>query len=259
MSWLERIVYRQADHILVTTEGARQNLLGKNVPADKVSVMKHWIDERAFVAAGDEARTAVRGREGWGDRFVAMFAGNLGLVQGLDTVVDAAAALPASSNALIVVIGDGTDRERLEARARAMGLEHRIQFLGRRPPESMPAFFAAADVLLVHLKKSELSRLVIPTKTMAYLAAGRPIIMAMEGAAADLVTAAGAGIAVPPDDAGRLAHAIESIRALSDTGRRELGARGARYLAAHFSRDVVIPEYEALLQRFANTPARGDK
>lgn len=251
MSWLERIIYRQADHILVTTEGARQNLLGKGVPSRKVSVMKHWIDDRVFALAPSEARDGVRARYEWRDRFVVLFAGNIGLVQGLDTVLDAAAALPDSSSALIAIVGDGTDRARLEARARAMGLERRVVFLGRQPAESMPAFFAAADALLVHLKKGELSRLVIPTKTMAYLAAGRPIIMAMDGAAAELVTDAAAGAAIPPGDAPRLAEAIEAMRGLCDAERLAMGERGRRYLARHFTREVVVPEYEALLQRVA--------
>ena len=251
MSWLERIVYRQADHILVTTAGARENLLSKGVPPAKVSVMRHWIDDRVFAVARDETRTIVRERERWDDRFVVLFGGNVGLVQGLDTLVDAARALPDSSNTLIVIVGDGTDRERLQARVATLGLDHRVQFLGRRAPETMPDFFAAADALLVHLKKSELSRLVIPTKTLAYLAAGRPIVMAMEGAAADLVTSAGAGIAVPPDDPAALVGAIETLRRMSDAARAAMGARGTAYLAAHFRRDVVIPEYEALLQRYA--------
>jgi len=251
MSWLERVVYRQADHILVTTEGARRNLLSKGVPEPKVSVMRHWIDDRVFTVVSDKTRAAVRAREGWDGRFVVLFGGNVGLVQGLDTVIDAAAALPDSSNARLVIVGDGTDRERLQSRARALGLEQRVQFLGRQAPEIMPHFFAAADALLVHLKKSELSRLVIPTKTLAYLASGRPIIVAMEGAAADVVTTAGAGIAVPPDDVARLVEAIEAMRHMPEAERAAMGARGTAYLATHFTREVVIPEYEAVLLRVA--------
>jgi colanic acid biosynthesis glycosyl transferase WcaI len=253
MSRLELIVYRQAAHILVTTDGAKENLISKGVPENKVSVMPHWIDERVFTPVGEETRAVVRTREGWDGRFVVMFAGNLGLVQGLDTVIDAAATLPESGNTLIVIVGDGTDRERLQARTQAMGLGDRVQFIGRQPAATMPDFFSAADALLVHLKKSDLSRLVIPTKTLAYLAAGRPIIMAMEGAAADLVTRAGAGIAVPPDDVMKLVEGIETLRQMSEAERAGMGARGIAHLTAHFTRQVVIPQYEALLQRFART------
>ena len=254
MAWLERAVYRQADHLLVVTEGARQNLLQKGVPPGKVSVGHHWIDERLFAPPSGDPRPATRAELGWTDRFVLLFAGNIGLVQGLDTLIDAAAALPSDSNALIAIVGDGTDRQRLVERVRARGLDARVQFLPRRPMDAMPALFAAADSLLVHLKKSELSRLVIPTKTLAYLAAGRPIVMAMEGAAADLVTDAGEGIVLPSEDAARLVEAIERLRTLPAAERQAMGVRATAYLSAHLTKDVVIPQYEALLERVA---ARG--
>ena len=253
MSWLEKAVYRQADHLLVVTEGARQNLLRKGVPHEKVSVGKHWIDPGLFAPErGGGARAAIRKEQGWDDRFVLLFAGNLGLVQGLDTLIDAAAAVPPSSNALIVIVGDGTDRQRLQDRVRELGLEDRVQFLARRPMAAMPPLFAAADALLVHLRKSELSRMVIPTKTLAYLAAGRPIVMAMEGAAADLVTHARAGIVLPPEDPSRLVEAIETMRTMAEPEREAMGGRATEYLSAHFAKDVVIPEYEALLQQLAD-------
>jgi len=257
MAWLERVVYRQADHLLVVTEGARENLLRKGVPAAKVSIGRHWVNEEILAPAGAGARRSTRAGQGWTDRFVLLFAGNIGLVQGLDTVIDAAAALPASSNALIAIVGDGTDRQRLQDRVRDLGLHDRVQFLARRPMDAMPPLFAAADALLVHLRKSELSRLVIPTKTLAYLAAGRPVVMAMEGAAADLVTGAGAGIALPSEDAARLIEAIETLRTMPETERQAMGARAAAHLAAHFAKDVVIPEYEATLQRAAAARGRG--
>lgn len=256
MSRLERVVYRFADHLLVVTEGARQNLLSKGVPPARVSVGKHWIDDALFAAPGGPGREATRQEHGWTDRFVLLFAGNIGLVQGLDTVIDAAAALPATSNALIAIVGDGSDRQRLQDRARALGLGDRVQFLSRRPMGEMPALFDAADALLVHLKKSELSRLVIPTKTLAYLAAGRPIVMAMEGAAAEVVSAAGAGVSLPSGDPAALAAAVERLRELSETEREAMGVRARAYLKAHFTRDVVIPEYEAILQRVAASRGR---
>lgn len=256
MARLERVVYRQADHLLVVTEGARQNLLAKGVPPEKVSVGNHWIDERAFAPGEPAARDATRAAHGWGDRFVLLFAGNIGLVQGLDTVVDAAAALPSASDAIIAIVGDGTDRHRLQNRVRELGLGHRVQFLERRPMAAMPPLFAAADALLVHLRKSELSRLVIPTKTLAYLAAGRPIVMAMEGAAADLVTDAGAGLVLPSEDPARLVAAMETVRTMPVSERQAMGERAMTYLAAHFSKAAVIPWYEALLRRVAEARNR---
>jgi glycosyltransferase involved in cell wall biosynthesis len=248
---LERIVYRQAGHLFVVTEGARENLMAKGVPAEKVSVMPAVIDEAVFQTAAAAERDRVRAQYGWTDRFVVLFAGNVGLVQGLDTVIDAAALLSATSPVRIVIVGDGADRERLEARARDLGALDRVQFVPRQPFATMPSLFAAADALLVHLRRSALSRLVIPTKTVAYLAAGRPLVMAMEGAAADLVTDASAGVVVTPGDATQLAQALERVRLLPEAERQAMGERGRAYARANFMRSVVIPRYEAALARVA--------
>jgi glycosyltransferase involved in cell wall biosynthesis len=164
--------------------------------------------------------------------------------------------LPVHSNALVVIVGDGSDRQRLQERVREGGLGHRVQFLARRSMTAMPPLLDAADALLVHLKKSDLSRLVIPTKTLAYLAACRPILMAMEGAAAELIAEARAGIVLPSGDAPKLAGAIESLRAMSEAERSAMGGRAGAYLSAHFAKDVVIPEYESILQDVARARQR---
>ncbi len=115
------------------------------------------------------------------------------------------------SDVLIVIVGDGADKDRLQERVSELGLQCRVQFIERQLPEKMCAFMAASDVLLMHLKKSELSRYVIPTKTLAYWAAGRPILVAMDGAAAELVRKAGAGPVIPPENPSAMVSAIRSL------------------------------------------------
>jgi glycosyltransferase involved in cell wall biosynthesis len=132
----------------------------------------------------------------------------------------------------------------------------RLQFIDRQPVERINTFLAAADALLVHLKKSELSHFVIPTKTLAYMATGRPILMAMEGAAADLVQAAGAGIAIAPGEPDRLAAESLALSQLSSEARDAMGQRGRSYLHAHLSKERVIPQYEEMLARVARSHRR---
>lgn len=249
MARLERFIYRQATHLLVVTEGAKENLIAKGVPIEKVSVMSHWVEESLFQRSDPEARHRLREHYGWRDRFVVIFAGNLGLVQGLDTVVQAACLLLKNPKTLIVLVGDGSDKSRLQTLAASLGVQERLQFVGRQPIEKMSDFMAAADVLLVHLKKSELSRFVIPTKTIAYLASGQPILMAMDGAAAQLVNDAGAGLVVQPGSSTALADAIHSLTAISPEELAAMGKRGQDYFRANLSKAKVIPKYEGLLQR----------
>ena len=249
ISLVERFVYRRAAHILVVTEGARQNLIGKGIPADRITVMPHWVDESLFDDCAAARRDEVRRQLGWQDRFVVLFAGNLGMVQGLDSVIRAATHLEPSSDALIVLVGDGSDRERLVALASDLNTKGRVHFMERRPMKDMPELMAAADALLVHLKRSELARYAIPTKTLAYLAAGRPIIMAMEGAAADLVNSADAGVTIAPDDPEALAKTIQELSEEPEETRAGFGARGRAYLHANLAKERVIAQYEELLSR----------
>ena len=199
-----------------------------------------------------EARDSVRQREGWQDRFVVMFAGNLGLLQGLDTVVRACRELSPTSRVLVVMVGDGVDGTRLQQ----LASDDRD---GRSPPvraapvaaSDMAGYDAAADALLVHLRESPIAPLIVPSKTVAYLAAGKPIVMASVGAAADIVSNAGAGVVLRPDDAKALAGALEAVSALSDAERALMGARGRAFFESHFTKRATLPTYVAALKRVA--------
>jgi glycosyltransferase involved in cell wall biosynthesis len=112
----------------------------------------------------------------------------------------------------------------------------------------MAAVFAESEALVVPFGAGSLGELVIPTKTLAYLAAGRPIVMAMSGPATRMVERAGAGVAVPSDDPERLAAAIEELAQRSDADRQAMGERGRAYALAHFRRDDVMKTIEQILE-----------
>lgn len=247
---VERFVYRHAAHLLVPTEETRENLLAKGVAPDKVTSLPHWIDSDQFDETARAERETLRARLEWTGRFVLLFTGNLGLVQGLDTVIEAAAKVR-RPEVRFAFVGDGADRDRLQALAARLDLQDRVQFVERQPVHRMPAFMAAADALLVHLRPSELSRTVIPTKTMSYLAAGRPILMAMEGAAAALVERAEAGVIAPPGDPAALAEAVGRMADLSEDERDRLGRNGREHLLTHFTTLAVMPRYLEVLAQVA--------
>jgi glycosyltransferase involved in cell wall biosynthesis len=252
LSMLERFIYSRADHIFVVTKGARDNLLEKGVNLDKVSVMPHWFDETKSARIDDEARQSIRQAYGWTHKFVSVFAGNIGVVQGLETAVRAAALMPRDSGFLISLIGAGADRQRLQELASSLDVNDRIQFIDQRPAEEMPAIMEASDALLVHLKNAPMADWVIPTKVFAYLSAGKPILMAMGGAAAEMVKDSGAGIIIRAEDAAALSQGIHSLRDLSPESRALMGHRGQEYLATKFSKKMLLARYEDKLQVIAN-------
>ena len=252
MRKLEKFVYKRANHIFVVTSGARENLIGKGVQPEKVSAMPHWIDENLFANGAGETGEQIRTEYGWEGRFVVLFAGNVGIVQGLASVVRSASLLDEESNVLIAIVGGGADKDNLQKLVDEMQLHHRIQFIDWQPMERMPAFMSAADLLLVHLKRSDITELIIPTKTMAYLASGKPIVMAMNGAAAELIDASGGGMSIEPEDAPALAKAIMEFSKMSDARRTEIGENGREYLVKNFSKEKVIAMYEKALERVAS-------
>jgi len=244
---VETWTYGHAAHILVVTDGAKANLVAKGVPASKVSVLPHWADPACFMPPADAERSWARGFLGRDGRFIVTFAGNLGLLQGLDVLLDAAKRTLSSPRIAFRIVGDGADRQRLEQKSTLLGLTN-VQFLGARPATDMPAVFAESDALLVQLRGGPLSDLIVPSKTQAYLAAGRPIIAAIDGPAARIVREAGAGVVVPADDPDRLAAAAEELSHLSPERLSEMGSRGRAYAEQHFLRDDVMRQIEQRLR-----------
>ena len=243
---LERFVYSRAAHLLVVTEGAKENLIAKGAPAEKISVVPHWVDQSAFASPDADARIWASHFLAKDGRFIVTFAGNIGLLQRLDTVLHAAKRVT-DPRVAFRIVGDGADRPRLERLAKELGLGN-VRFLGPRPSSDMAAVFAESDALVVPFATGPLSELVIPTKTLAYLAAARPIVVAMSGPAARMVHEAGAGVAVPPDEPDRLAAAIEELSRRSEEDRRAMGERGRAYALAHFRRDDVMERIERILE-----------
>jgi glycosyltransferase involved in cell wall biosynthesis len=173
--------------------------------------------------------------------FPVLFAGNLGTAQAVDVVLEAATLLSDEPDIRFVMVGDGSRRDWMMQQAAARGLRNLV-FPGRFPVEAMPVLLGRAAALLVTLADTEIFRLTIPSKLQAYLAAGRPIIACLNGAGADIVTEAGAGVAVPAEDASALAQAVVALYTMPEQQRIEMGVRGRRYYEEHFSHDKLVDE-----------------
>jgi len=247
---LERFVYRRAAAIAVISPGFKANLAGKGVPPEKVHVIPHWADESLYRPVPPDPRLAEN--LGMAGCFNVVFAGQLGLAQGLDVVLDAADELSDLPDVQFVLVGDGTDADRLRQVAGQRGLRN-VRFLGRQPAEQMPHIFAVSDVLLVHLRDEPLFRITIPSKTIAYMACGRPVLMAVEGDAAGLIRAAAAGVTCRAGSGKELAGAVRRLRAMPRTALEDMGRAGRAAFLAAYSRSVLLDRYEAILSELARS------
>jgi glycosyltransferase involved in cell wall biosynthesis len=243
---LELAAYAAADQVVVVSEGFRDNLIERGVPAAKVHTIRNGVDLSRFDPARP-ADPAVRARLGArpGDCLV-LYVGTHGISQGLSAVADAAARLARDQRVRFAFVGDGADKRRLTERVAELGLDH-VTLLPSVPSAEVPALLAAADVCLVPLRQVPLFATFIPSKMFEYLAAGRAVIGSMAGEAAHILSEAG-GVVVPPGDSAALADAIGALAA--DPGRRQvMGEAGRAHVERGYDRAALAREYRKLLDQ----------
>jgi glycosyltransferase involved in cell wall biosynthesis len=240
LEWLERRLYAAADRIVTVGDGYRQQLLSKNVAAEKIAVIPNGVDLELFSPDHDSAAAhtrsaSLRRRWGAGDRFVCAYVGTVGMAHGLD-VVDAAARLRNSGRDDVAfwIVGDGAERERLATEAARRRLDN-VRFVGLVSKSDVADVLSACDACLVHLRGTELFATVIPSKIFEMLAMNVPIIMGVRGEAQEIVLCARGGLPMTPDDPQSLIDAINQI----DTAERETFRGGRDHVAAHYDRDQL--------------------
>ena len=240
---LELAAYAAADTVIVVSDGFRANLIGRGVPTDKVHTVRNGVNPGEF----DPWRTPdpeLRARLGAspGDCLV-LYAGTHGISQGLMSVADAAARL-AGKPIRFAFVGEGVDKRRLRHRVAELGLRN-VTLRPSVPHDQVPALLAASDICLVPLRNVPLFSSFIPSKMFECLAAGRPVIGAVAGEAAQILREAGAQVVRPGDNAA-LADAIQTLAA--DPQRRaEMGRQGRSYVEKYFDRRTLARQYRKLI------------
>ena len=246
-------LYRSADRIVVVTPAFKDYLIHRwRVPAAKIEVVENGVETDLFVPT-DPTPAAYRRRElNAESRFLVCYIGTMGMAHGLETVLDAAARLQSSApNVLFVLIGEGSEKERIKSLAHSRGLTN-VWFLDQQPREKIPSFISAADVCLVLLKKTDVFKTVIPTKMLEYMSCARAVILGVEGQARQILEDAGAGLAIEPENADALAAAITQL----DHNREQaktLGEQGRAYILQKFSRASTAQKYITVLRDVAST------
>lgn len=233
--WLARFLYWHAERIIAVTEGIRQGVMQAGIPASKIVFVPNGVDDDLFAALSSEGAAQVRREYGWDDRFVALYAGTLARSDGLHTIVRAAAALATYQDLLVVFLGDGEVKPRLEELTDEFQLSN-VMFIPSQPKCRVPDFVTAADVCLMPVKGDNFFQITLPNKLFDYMAGARPVIAAVPpGEAQALVERADAGLVIPPEDEINLAAALLDLRD-DPEARRRYGQNGRRYVMEHYLR-----------------------
>jgi colanic acid biosynthesis glycosyl transferase WcaI len=245
---MELFIYKRAQVITVISERFRQRLLVKGVADKKLRVIPNFVDTD-FMQPGNRQNPFSEAHE-LNDKFVVLYAGNIGLTQGVETIISAARQLQDVVNLQFVIVGDGTRRSWLEEELAADSLPN-VLLLPYQPRSMVPFIYATADLCLVPLKKGTAQE-TFPSKIYTIMAAARPVVATADpdSELAWLVGEAACGWAAPPDDVAAMVAAIREA-----SNQREVacqrGEMGRAYVVDHHSRQAVPGQYDALIREFA--------
>ena len=246
---LESFVYARATVVAPVSTGMYSQLVQKGVASNKLEVLTDWANEEVFYPASPDHE--YRSRLGIGEGFTIMFAGQLGIAQGLDTLLDAVYLLRASVPVNLVIVGDGIEKERLMKKAADYGLDN-VHFLGRFPESDMPKLYALADGLLVHLEASSAFSMSVPSKIYGYMACARPILAAVSGTTAEIVGESECGVVCAPGDPAQMAEAIRRLSLLPQEARESMGARGREAFLSYYSIACGAENFERTLSQLVS-------
>lgn len=240
---LEKFVYRKARAISVLSEGFRDNLLNKGVPSGKIHLIPNFVDVD-FVQPLPRLNPFST-RTNLNDKFVVMYAGNIGLSQGLESLLAAANLLKDLDDLVVLIVGNGAAKPKLLEISSQLKLTNTV-FLPFQPRADLPEIYATADVSLVIIKHG-ITKESVPSKTYTILASSRPIVAAVDSDSetSRLVEQVNCGLCVEPEDPAALAGAIRQLYANREN-IASLGQNGRNYVVANFTKQRVASLYQDL-------------
>ncbi|MDO4557434.1 MAG: glycosyltransferase family 4 protein [Planctomycetia bacterium] len=258
VSWFCRGFYRSADRILVHSPGLATILEARGVPADRIETFYLWCGEPEDSDSGNE-NTNIRNLS-WNDSNESrvpeiVFTGNMGPMQDIGTILDAAKILMESGDPVhFRLVGGGAAVPDLKQRARTLGLTN-VTFTPPVPMSEIPSIQAAAAAMIVTLRDIPLYRNAIPSKIQYALYGGTPILCGVAGDAAELVKRTGAGICFAPGDPTAIVTAVRNFLAMSPGMRRHMGELGRKFYMENLHSTIAAKRMEEIFLSLGSPPA----
>ncbi len=238
-------LYRKASKIVGNTQGICERIVDRGIEQNKVELITNAADVEIFLSSkskGDSFRKEI----GLNDQFFTIYAGGHGMVNSLETIIEAARYLREYNDIFFIFVGDGEKKEDLIRMKEKYQLKN-VVFVPPQPKNRMPEIFASADVAIVTLKNVRVYEGALPNKLFDSMASGLPVVLAIGGEAKRLIEEAQGGIAVEPENPQALARAVLSLyqeRALA----KDMGKKGQEYVVKHYSRREIAQKLELVLR-----------
>ena len=240
-------IYKRSKGIVVLSDGFKKHLVSLGVDESKIVYISNWSSESNSGLINNNFSNNHRMQFGIDDNDkVITFAGNLGPAQGLETVIDAAEILQDHSQIKFLFVGDGMSLSSLKESVANKKLTN-VTFVGRVNYNVMDEIYEASDVLLIHLKKSQLFEITIPHKLLTYLSTGKPIVAAVDGEVNNIVSNSNSGFVSKSEDALGIAKNIIAACNLTSVELDYIKSESKCFFKSHYTKKVLIKKWNNLI------------
>jgi glycosyltransferase involved in cell wall biosynthesis len=237
-----KYIYNNSDKILISSKGFKKSILAKGNYNDKLIYFPNWAEDSILKGNSDYPIPDLP------KGFKIIFAGNIGVSQDVDSIIEAALILREKIDVHFIFVGDGRSKVQLENFVVENNLNQTVHFLGRFPIHSMKTFFNQADVLLVSLKNELIFNVTVPAKLQAYLCTKKPILGMLNGEGAQIIDDAKCGFFVNAGDSIGLAKKIIEMYEMNIDERNTLGNNGFNFYEGNFTLKKCIDNLEIILK-----------
>ncbi|MFZ2406556.1 MAG: glycosyltransferase family 4 protein, partial [Methylobacter sp.] len=242
-----KFIYRTTAHIIVPSPGFKRRLIDKGVPVDKITIIHNYADEATYypIETDQKLKRSLMLQD---DDVIIIYAGNIGTPQRIAVLIDAMKIIEQKNGQEIrlFIIGDGSCVNDLKDKCFNDGIKS-VTFFEQMLPEEVNRYYSIADALFIQLEDKLIWTDTIPSKIYAYMLAGRPIIAALKGDGADVLSASKGGLICEPCDANAIADNIVKIADMLVDARMLMGKNNYNHAMSHFSRNVMIKRIENIL------------
>jgi len=241
---IEKFIYKKATLVSVISSGMREKVISKGVPKEKIILFPNWVDTDFIKPIGRQNK--FREIYKLNNKFIILHAGNIGVKQGLEIILDVANSMEDIKNLLFLIVGDGVRKQFLVKKAKESAITN-IRFLLPQPKELLAEMLSAADVLII-TQKGSIVDMVLPSKLLTYMASSTPIIASVNfnSEAARVINQAKSGLIVKPENTETFAKSILRLRD-SKKLREELGNNGRSYVSIHFEKSLILTRFQDLI------------
>lgn len=240
-----KLLYKLTDKILLPSKAFIKNVKALDAKDSQIVYFAQWSE--SLFSNSPETISVVDPlipKEG----FKITFAGNIGTSQDFETIVKAAEILRSHKDIIFLILGNGLMRAWAESEVKRLGIEDTFIFLGSKPLEMMPGYYAQSDVMLLSLTDTPLFAVTVPAKFQTYLASGKPILASVNGEVARIVDEYKVGLSVPAGSPSLLAEAILKLKNCSSKELKEMASNSKICHQENFERETQLSLLESLMR-----------